>query len=68
MPFPADALRFGLACGVGADGHWHGWYDVQVAADALRPLGLHPEQPTAAANGPSPPGWWHAEAERRARR
>lgn len=41
--------------------------EVEVAADALRPLGLHPDQPSAVVNGPSPPGWWHAEAERRAR-
>ncbi len=23
-------------------------------------LGLHPDQSSAAVNGPSPPAWWHA--------
>ncbi|MFD8755418.1 hypothetical protein ACFV0O_31260 [Kitasatospora sp. NPDC059577] len=68
MPFATNSVRWGLTCGIGPDGHWRGWFDVQVSADALRPLGLHPEQPTAAVDGPSPPGWWHAEAERRAHR
>ncbi|MFI6625108.1 hypothetical protein [Streptomyces sp. NPDC050528] len=65
MPFAQRELRWGLACGIGPDGHWHGWFDVQVHADALRRLGLHPDQPTAEVIGPSPPGWWHAAAERR---
>jgi hypothetical protein len=47
MPFAQDEIRWGLACGVGPDGHWHGWFDIRVHADALRRLGLHPEQPTA---------------------
>ncbi|MEV0117526.1 hypothetical protein AB0H77_30525 [Streptomyces sp. NPDC050844] len=47
------------------DGHWHGWFTVHVRSSALRPLGLHPDQPTSKATGPSPPGWWHAAAERR---
>ncbi|MFD4658869.1 hypothetical protein ACFWP2_24925 [Kitasatospora sp. NPDC058444] len=68
MPFEPDAVRFDLICGVGPDGRWHGWFDVRVRADALRPLGLHPEQASAPVTGASPPGWWHAEAERRARR
>ncbi|MER7578700.1 hypothetical protein [Kitasatospora sp. NPDC097691] len=68
MPFSPDSVRYGLTCGIGPDGRWQCWVDVQVAADALRPLGLHPEQPSAAVDGPSPPGWWHAEAERRAHR
>ncbi|MYU08128.1 hypothetical protein GTY81_30505 [Streptomyces sp. SID8366] len=66
MPFGPGEIGWGLACGVGADGHGHGWYDVRVRADALRRLGLHPDQPTAQVDGPSPPGWWHAAAERRA--
>ncbi|MFJ8134978.1 hypothetical protein [Streptomyces sp. NPDC096013] len=65
MPFAERELRYGLACGIGPDGRWHGWFDVQVHADALRRLGLHPDQPTAEVTGPSPPGWWHAAAERR---
>lgn len=67
MPFAQRELRWGLACGIGPDGHWHGRFDVQVHADALRRLGLHPDQPTAEVIGPSPPGWWHAAAERRTR-
>ncbi|MDG4861047.1 hypothetical protein P8605_23225 [Streptomyces sp. T-3] len=66
MPFAPDELRWNLACGIGHDGHWHGWFDVRVHPDALRRLGLHPDQPTAQANSPSPPGWWHAAAERHA--
>ncbi|MEV6504680.1 hypothetical protein [Streptomyces sp. NPDC051642] len=66
MPFAQEELRWGLACGIGPDGHWHGWFDVQAHADALRRLGLHPDQPGAEVMGPSPPGWWHAAAARRA--
>ncbi|MFD4246799.1 hypothetical protein ACFWP3_35190 [Streptomyces sp. NPDC058525] len=68
MPFAPDLIRWDLACGIGPDGRWHGWFDVRVHASALRPLGLHPDQPTAAAAGTSPPGWWHAAAERNAHR
>ncbi|MFD7070811.1 hypothetical protein ACFV97_26665 [Streptomyces sp. NPDC059913] len=64
MPFDPDETRSGLACGIGPDGHWHGWFDVRVRADALRRLGLHPEQPLSGVTGASPPGWWHAAAER----
>ncbi|MGV9340489.1 hypothetical protein [Streptomyces sp. NPDC003688] len=67
MPFTPDEIGRQHACGIGADGHWHGWFDVRVDADALRRLGLHPGRPTAGVDGPSPPGWWHAAAERRAR-
>ncbi|CAL9279136.1 MULTISPECIES: hypothetical protein [unclassified Streptomyces] len=67
MPFAPHEITVGLACGIGPDGHWHGWFDVRVHPDALRRLGLHPEQPTARVTGPSPPGWWHAAAERAAR-
>ncbi|WP_405713169.1 hypothetical protein OG264_29425 [Streptomyces xanthophaeus] len=66
MPFGEDSIQFQHACGIGADGHWHGWFDVRVRAAALRRLGLHPGQPTAEVDGPSPPRWWHAEAERTA--
>ncbi|WBP90720.1 hypothetical protein [Kitasatospora cathayae] len=68
MRFPPEAVRWDAPCDVGPDGHWQCWFDVRIDADALRPLGLHPDQPTAAVNGPSPPGWRHAEAERLARR
>ncbi len=67
MPFPADAVQVDLACGPDADGRWHGWFAIRVDGDALRPLGLHPDQPTSKIIGPSPPAWWHAAAERAAR-
>ncbi|WP_327267050.1 hypothetical protein OG444_37510 [Streptomyces sp. NBC_01232] len=66
-PFAPDEIQIDLVCGIGPDGHWHGWFGIRVRADALRRLGLHPDQPTAGAIGASPPGWWHAAAERRAR-
>lgn len=65
MPFADREVYFGHACAPGPDGHWRGWIDVRVRADALRLLGLHPEQPTSCPGRPSPPGWWHAAAERR---
>jgi hypothetical protein len=67
MPLRGDDVRVDLACGCDADGSRHGWYHIRVRADALRPLGLHPDQPTSRLIAPSPPAWWHAEAERRAR-
>ncbi|GGT33841.1 hypothetical protein GCM10010254_62960 [Streptomyces chromofuscus] len=66
MPFGPDEIQWELTCGIGPDGHWQGWFGVRVAPDALRRLGLHPDQPTSAVVGPSPPGWWHAAAERTA--
>nr|WP_042421951.1 hypothetical protein [Streptacidiphilus anmyonensis] len=67
MPFEPDDVRINLMCGKGADGHWFGCFSVCVRGDALRPLGLHPEQPTSQVTGPSPPRWWHAAAERQVR-
>ncbi|MGP3974022.1 hypothetical protein ACTWQF_08220 [Streptomyces sp. 8N114] len=66
MPFGPDDICWSLVCGAGPDGHWHGWIDVRVHPDALRHLGLHPDQPTSKITSPSPPGWWHAAAERNA--
>ncbi|WP_078489525.1 hypothetical protein [Streptomyces bikiniensis] len=66
MPFAPDEVRWDLSCGLGPDGHWKGWFTVRVHPDALRRLGLHPDQPTARATNPSPPRWWHAAAERNA--
>jgi hypothetical protein len=66
MPLRPDDIGFDLACGPDAYGRWHGWFKIRVRADALRPLGLHPDQPTSVMITPSPPAWWHAEAERRA--
>ncbi|MEV7600704.1 hypothetical protein AB0O91_25365 [Kitasatospora sp. NPDC089797] len=68
MPFPPEALRCDAPCGIGPDGRRQCWFVVRVEAEALRRLGLHPDQPTAVVDGPGPPGWWHAEAERRAHR
>jgi len=65
MPFVVEReVRFGLACGPGEDGRWRGWFRVEVAAEALWRLGLHPDQPSAEVDGSSPPGWWHAAGER----
>jgi hypothetical protein len=64
MPFPPEDVRLDLMCAPGADGRWRGWVTVAVAAPALRRLGLHPGQPTAAVDGTSPPRWWHAAGER----
>ncbi|MGH1556042.1 hypothetical protein ACRAWF_42370 [Streptomyces sp. L7] len=58
-------MSCGLACGIGPDGHWHGWFDVRACRRATAPR-THPDQPTAEVVGPSPPGWWHADAECRA--
>ncbi|CAM5254175.1 MULTISPECIES: hypothetical protein [Streptomyces] len=68
MPFAGERIRCDLACGIGADGHWRGWYTVRVDATALHALGLHPDQPTSVFTAPSPPLWWHATAERNAER
>ncbi|MFE7525547.1 hypothetical protein ACFU7Y_07475 [Kitasatospora sp. NPDC057542] len=57
MPFAAGAVRRDLLRGIGPDGRRHGRFGVRVRADALRPLGLHPEQPSATVTGASPPGW-----------
>ena len=67
MPFGPDDVLIDLACGRGADGHWWGWHSIRARADSLRALGLHPDQPTSRIVGPSPPAWWHADAERRHR-
>jgi len=64
MPFADEQVRIDLWCGRGAGGRWHGRVGISVDAEALRRLGLHPDQPTAVVRGPSPPAWWHAEAER----
>ncbi|MGW9456968.1 hypothetical protein ACWG5N_13425 [Streptomyces globisporus] len=68
MPFASELIRCDLACGIGADGHWRGWYSVRVDAATLHALGLHPDQPTSVITAPSPPRWWHAAAERNAER
>ncbi|MES4903239.1 MULTISPECIES: hypothetical protein [unclassified Streptomyces] len=68
MPLAPDEIRCDVMCGVGPDGRRRGWIHIQAHPDALRRLGLHPDQPTAAVVGPSPPGWWHAAAERHAQK
>ncbi len=67
MAFAPDEVRYDLSCGIGPDGHRHGWFTVRVRADSLRRLGLHPEQPSGEPTGPPPPGRWHFAAERAAR-
>ncbi|WP_224281388.1 hypothetical protein [Streptomyces sp. LS1784] len=57
MPFAAGTVRRDLLRGIGPDGRRHGRFGVRVRADALRPLGLHPEQPSATVTGASLPGW-----------
>jgi hypothetical protein len=66
MPVDPGEISWDLTCGIGSDGHWHGWFNVRMQAEALRRLGLHPDQPTAIVSGPAPPDWWHAAAERNA--
>ena len=68
MPFALQEIRCDLACGRQSDGHWHGWFSIRIHAEALRRLGLHPDQPTATVTGPTPPLWWHAAAEYNAHR
>lgn len=65
MPFTPEEVYWDHLCGRGPDGRWRGAFVIRVRADALRPLGLHPTQPLSRVVGPSPPGWWHAAAERR---
>lgn len=61
MPFPPEQVRIDLP----NSGPRGCWVRISVAAGALRPLGLHPDQPASHALGESPPAWWHAEAEKR---
>ncbi|HTJ36629.1 MAG TPA: hypothetical protein VL738_25695 [Dactylosporangium sp.] len=68
MPFGEDEVVIDLMCGPDETGKWHGYFGIKVDAEALRRVGLHPEQPTSKIVGPSPPKWWHAEAERGWRR
>ena len=58
MPFAPTDITIGLACGV-HDGHWRGWYTIEIDANALRRLGLHPDQPASALRSPIPPAWRH---------
>lgn len=46
------------------DGRRHGTYQIQMRADQLRRLGLHPEQRWSRITGPERPGWARAEALR----
>jgi hypothetical protein len=64
MPLADDQVMIGLCCGRDDAGRPWGHIAVKVDADALRRLGLHPDQPSSRVTGPSPPGWWHAAAER----
>ncbi|MEV6105509.1 hypothetical protein AB0M28_12455 [Streptomyces sp. NPDC051940] len=66
MPLRAEDVRIDVGRTAGSDGSVQCWASVHVLGSALRPLGLHPDQPASRVNGPSPPAWWHAEAERSA--
>ena len=44
MPLSDNEIRWDLACGPGPEGRWRGWFTIQIRADALRKLGLHPDQ------------------------
>ncbi|WP_151773096.1 hypothetical protein [Streptomyces abyssomicinicus] len=68
MPFAGEEIRLDLLQCAGPDGGRQCVVAIRVHPDALRRLGLHPEQPTARVTGPTPPAWWHAEAERLASR
>jgi hypothetical protein len=67
MPFRDSDVRVDLVCGRAGGGRWRGWVRIGIRADALRRLGLHPDQPSARLIGPSPPAWWHHAGERYAR-
>jgi hypothetical protein len=41
--FADDQVRVDLACGRDEDGRARGWVTVSVRAEALRRLGLHPD-------------------------
>ena len=60
MPIRDDDTRVDLICGRDPDGRPRGWYRISVRADALRPLGLHPDQPLSRRIGSFPRRypWW----------
>ncbi len=61
MPLRGEQVRVDLL-DCGARGCW---VRISVNAEALWPLGLHPDQPTSRPVGVSPPARWHAAAEQR---
>jgi hypothetical protein len=58
--WPAAAIR--------PAGRWHGDITLHVAGEALRKLGLHPDQPMSHVLAGPMPVSWHAAAERSWRR
>ncbi|MGW0329833.1 hypothetical protein [Nocardia sp. NPDC003183] len=64
MPFAADDIRVDLMRARHADGRVGCAVGIAIRSAALRPLGLHPDQPEAQPTHPSPPAWWHAAADR----
>ncbi|MFI5529883.1 hypothetical protein ACIA8O_15215 [Kitasatospora sp. NPDC051853] len=58
MPFAAEDIRIDLMRCREPDGRVSCRSALSVRADALRRLGLHPDQPTSAAADPLPPAWW----------
>ncbi|MFJ9848475.1 hypothetical protein [Streptomyces sp. NPDC101150] len=67
MPLRDEDIAMSLACGPDATGRWRGGITVRVRAEALRPLGLHPDQPASKIVGPARPRWWYAAAARAGR-
>ena len=64
LPFDDTDIRIDLTCGRRDDGAWHGVLAIGVRAEALRTLGLHPDQPWSGILAPPQPAWWRAEALR----
>jgi len=64
LPCGLEDIHINLYCGRRADGHWRGTFQIQMRADQLRHLGLHPDQPWSRITGPERPGWARAEALR----
>jgi hypothetical protein len=64
MPFLDSEVRVDVICGRDDYGRPLGWYRLLVAAGVLRPLGLHPDQPTGGLLAGPLPDWWHATVDR----
>ncbi|WP_042445572.1 hypothetical protein [Streptacidiphilus jiangxiensis] len=57
-----EDVRIDLMRGQGPDGKPNCTVVVRLRADALRRLGLHPDQPTSVPADPLPPKWWGLRA------
>ncbi|GAA3015452.1 hypothetical protein GCM10020229_28290 [Kitasatospora albolonga] len=58
MPFDEADFRIDLMRCRDPEGRVYCHSQFSIRADALRRLGLHPDQPTSAAADPPPPKWW----------